>query len=203
MHWSWGERRLPRTFASYFHFACFISVMSLLPECLAIWDAWCTKKDGKVINMSQAWDKEKIAVPNRNWTYDLPFNDFAYLKNNTICSKMEFEQANKKHWRKQVTNSAIGIQLPKQLSLPIKTPRLVSKHTIATNKKNMLGPHDGNFTSLIIIIYYSKYSMIMKDCISWSGFEPSHYNVSDHQTRAFTSSLFIQLVNWRVTPGDM
>ena len=24
-----------------------------------------------VINMSQAWDKEKIWVPDKNWTYDL------------------------------------------------------------------------------------------------------------------------------------
>ena len=68
--------------------------MSILSESLAIWDAWYVKKDGKVFNMSQAWDKEKVWVPDRNWTYDLPFHDFAYLKNNTICTKMEFEQAN-------------------------------------------------------------------------------------------------------------
>ena len=24
-----------------------------------------------VINMSQAWDKENVWVPDRNWTYDL------------------------------------------------------------------------------------------------------------------------------------
>ena len=44
--------------------------------------------------MSQEWDKEKLSAPDRKLTYDLPFHHFAYLKNNTICTKMEFEQAN-------------------------------------------------------------------------------------------------------------
>ena len=148
MRWSWGGRRLPRSCTSYFHFACFIFVMSLLSESLAIWDAWYIKKDGKVFTMSRGGSRiffrrgctrllfyfntnkphsfffvqntscirkphvisggEGGAHPlhppprsipdftsiNRNWTYDLPFHHFAYLKNNTICSKMEFEQAN-------------------------------------------------------------------------------------------------------------
>ena len=148
MCWSWGERRLPRSCTSYFHFACFIFVMSLLSESLAIWDAWYIKKDGKVFTMSRGGSRifflgggalvscststpinhivfffciipvvlenrmssqggggahplhpPPRSIPdftsiNRNWTYDLPFHHFAYLKNNTICSKMEFEQAN-------------------------------------------------------------------------------------------------------------